>query len=164
MSIERPHPGRFGAQSVVFVHVVTPRAEMQAAIHSALTEISAALQVQDVAPSGPWFAHHHKVPTDTFDFDVCFPVKQEVTISGQLQMGAIPETEVVRTAFHGSYDGLPAAWSEFTSWIRTKGYKTREDSFEVYSIGPRETKEPGGWQTDLIAPLVESLGGKEQLV
>ena len=137
---------------------------MGQAIHSAIVEISRALQAQGVAPAGPWFAHHHRRPTDTFDFNVCFPIASAVALSGRLQTVAMPEQEVVRTAFHGDYDGLPTAWPEFVAWVAAQGYKVRDDFYEVYSIGPRETPEVSGWQTDLILPLQGGEAAKERVV
>ena len=164
MALERPHMGHFGGHEVVLVHVVTPRAEMGSAIHAALEEISAALQAQGVEPAGAWYAHHHRRPTDTFDFDVCFPVARAVVLSGRLEHADVPLMEVVRTAYHGGYEGLPAAWPEFHTWVEGKGHKVREDVFEVYARGPREEADPDGWHTDLVMPLAEPLAGKERIV
>ncbi len=163
MPIERPHVGRFGPFDVVLVHVETPRAAIQNAMRAALHEITTALEAQHVAPAGAWFAHHHRRPTDTFSFDVCFPVTQPLALSGNLQHALVPETEVVRTAYHGPYEGLPEAWPEFRSWIHSHGHKTRGDAFEVYSIEPREHPEPEAWQTDLLYPLVQGTAGRERV-
>lgn len=164
MPIERPHTGRLPARQVVYVPVLTPRAEMGQAIHAALTEISGTLQAQSVAPVGPWFAHHHRRPTETFEFAVCFPVSGTVELSGGLKAATLPEEHVVRTAFHGPYEGLPSAWPEFLDWVQKGGYAVRNDFYEVYSVGPREAKEPEAWQTDLILPLAEGEAGKERVV
>ena len=164
MPIEQPHLGRWKEQRVVLVHVLTPRAEIQSAMHAALAEISAALEAQGVSPARPWFVHHHRRPTDTFDFDVCFPVATSLALSGRWENAELPEQEVVRTAYHGPYEGLPAAWQEFVAWIEAHGHKTREDAFEVYSRGPREDRDPEAWQTDLLYPLMEGQVIKEQLV
>lgn len=164
MALERPHMGHFGGNEVVLVHVVTPRAEIGSAMTAAIGEITAALKAQGVEPAGAWYAHHHRRPTDTFDFDVCFPVTQPVALSGRLEHAAVPQMEVVRTAYHGGYEGLPSAWPEFHAWVKGKGHHVREDMFEVYAVGPREEQDPEGWHTDLIMPLAEPLAGKMRIV
>ena len=164
MALERPHMGHFGGHEVVLVHVVTPRAEMGTAIDAALEEITAALQAQRVEPASAWYAHHHRRPAETFDFDVCFPVSQPVALSGRLEHAAVPEMEVVRTAYHGGYEGLSSAWPEFHTWIKGKGHKVREEFYEVYAVGPREEPAPEAWHTDLIVPVAEPLAGKEAIV
>ena len=164
MAIERPHLGHFGGMRVVKVHVVTPRADIMQAMHSALEEISEALKTQNVTPAGGWFAHHYRRPTDTFDLDVCFPISEPLQLSGRLELEEIPEMEVIRTAHHGAYESLPNAWPEFLAWNSDHGYKVRADIFERYAVGPRQTQDPEGWHTDLICPLQESLAGKERLV
>lgn len=164
MAIERPHVGRLAAQQVVYVPVVTPRAEMGQAVQAALEEISEVFRAQQMAPAGPWFAHHHRRPTETFDFDVCFPVAGAVALGGRLHSASLPAMDVVRTAYHGPYEGLSSAWGEFIAWIEGQAYAVRKDFFEIYSIGPREAKEPEAWQTDLIFPLMEIESGKERLI
>ena len=164
MAVERPHLGHFGGHEVVLVHVVTPRAEMGAAIHSALEEITAALKAQGVEPAGPWYAHHHRRPTETFDFDVCFPVKEPVALSGRLERAEVPEVEVVRTAYHGGYEGLAPAWQEFHTWVEDRKHEVREEFYEVYAVGPGQEPAAEGWHTELIIPCSVPLTGKGNLV
>ena len=71
---------------------------------------------------------------------------------------------VVRTAYHGPYERLPQAWPQFLEWIKAHGHTTREDAFEVYSIGPRDNPDPDAWQTDLIYPLASDTAAKERVI
>lgn len=164
MSIETPHMGRFKAQQVVRIHVVTSREGMADAIHSAIAEITTALQLQGVAPCAPWFAFHHRRPTDSFDFDVCFPVSKEIAASGRLENASLPDFEVVRTAYHGPYEGLPTAWPEFHRWVERHHHRITDQAIEQYSRGPRDVADPGAWQTDLMFVLAEGEVSKERLV
>lgn len=154
--IETPQRATFGPMSVARLHVVTPREQIQQAMHSALDEISALLKEQGAPPTGPWFAHHHRKPTGTFDFDVCFPIAKPINPSGRVENGEIPATAVLRTVFRGNYDGLSRAWPEFVEWIEANGYKTREDAFEAYTVGPSEERDPANWQTEMNYPLADA--------
>lgn len=147
---------RFDEQQVLRIHVVSPRAEIQRAMGAAIHEITSALKEQGVTPSGPWFAHHHRRPTETFDFDVCFPVASPVQTSGRLENVAIPATEVVRTVYRGPYEGLVSAWPEFLKQLTAAGYNVRPDVFEVYLVGPAQTQDPEAWETGLNCPLAAS--------
>jgi effector-binding domain-containing protein len=60
---------------------------------------------------------------------------------------------VARTVYHGSYDGLAAAWGEFDAWIRANGHKPAEDLWEVYLVGPDFSTNPADWRTELARPL-----------
>jgi effector-binding domain-containing protein len=154
MLIETPTRAEFAARTVARIHVVTPRAEIQSAMHGAIHEIVAALKTQGIAPSGAWFAHHHRRPTETFDFDVCFPVSTPISPAGRVESADIPKTDVVRAVYRGPYERLPQAWPEFVHWITENGYKTRPDAFEVYTIGPQQDADPQHWQTEMNWPLV----------
>ena len=153
MPIDNPSRAGFETQTVASIHVVTPRQEIRSSMQAAIHEVSAALKAAGVSRSGPWFAHHHHRPTDTFDFDVCFPIRQPLLPSGRVANTEIPATEVLRTIHHGEYEGLPQAWQAFSDWISTSGFKTREDFFEVYTVGPQENADPSCWETELISPL-----------
>jgi effector-binding domain-containing protein len=153
MSIDKPYHTRFEAQTVARIHVVTPRQEIRSAMHAAIQEISAALKAAGVPRTGPWFAHHHRRPADTFDFDVCFPISKPLQHSGRVENAEIPAVEVLRTIHHGVYGGLPQAWQDFYDWISASGWKTREDIFEVYTVGPQDNDDPEGWKTELNSPV-----------
>ena len=155
MPIDTPYRARFQAQTVARIHVVTPRGEIRSAMPAAIHEISSALQAAGVPRAGPWFAHHHRQPTETFDFDVCFPITGPLQPTGRVASAEIPAAEVVRTVHHGAYDGLPQAWQDFTDWISANGVKTRGDMFEVYTVGPQANEGPDNYKTELNSPLVE---------
>ncbi|MDE3104373.1 MAG: GyrI-like domain-containing protein [Acidobacteriota bacterium] len=122
-------------------------------MQAALQEMSAGLQAQGVPPSGAWFAHHHRRPAETFDFDVCFPVATPLAPAGRVECITLPATEVVRTYYRGPYHQLPAAWPEFMQWIESNGIAVRDDIFEVYTVGPQQNPDPAQWQTEFNCPL-----------
>ncbi len=153
MPLDTPFRTRSPKQTVAFIHVVTPREEMQNAIPSALQELGAALRSQSIAPGGPWLAHHHRPPTDTFDFDACFPIDEPLAPSGRVQNGEIAETDVIRATYRGGYEGLPQAWLQFRQWIADNGYTTRGDAWEVYKSGPQQGRASEEWETELNYPL-----------
>jgi effector-binding domain-containing protein len=154
--IETPQKATFGAVSVARLHIVTPREQIQQSMHGALGEVTDLLKEQGIPVTGPWFAHHHRRPTDTFDFDVCFPIAGTIQPSGRVENGETPATEVLRTVYRGPYDGLPRAWPEFVEWIEANEYKTRGDAYEVYTVGPREESDPANWQTEMNYPLADA--------
>lgn len=141
------------SQKVAFLHVTVPRAEIAEAMHLGLDELSAALKSQGVAPTGPWFTHHLRRPTDTFDYRICFPVDQDVKPVGRVEMGALEAATVVRSVYSGDYQGLSAAWGEFVAWIETNDLKTREDLWERYLVGPESGASPQEWRTEMNLPL-----------
>ncbi len=64
------------------------------------------------------------------------PVASEVTANGRMEPGVWPAMKVVRTIYHGGYEGLPPAWREFMAWIESNDLKISPRRFgrDILSI------------------------------
>jgi effector-binding domain-containing protein len=151
--IDAPQIAESEDRATACISLVVPRTEIQAVMGPAIGEIYAALAAQGIAPAGPWFTHHRRRPTDTFDFDVCVPVASPVAAAGRVQPGRLAAARVARTVYHGPYQGLAAAWGEFRAWIEANGHTPRVDLWECYLVGPESTDDPAAWRTELNQPL-----------
>ena len=119
-----------------------------------LNEVHAALKAQGIEPAGPWFTHHLRRPTDTFDFEICVPVGVEIVPEGRVKPGVWPAMTVARTVYSGPYEGLGEAWGEFIDWIETQGREPAPDLWERYLAGPEAGCDAALWRTELNRPLV----------
>ena len=63
-------------QLTAVIHLTVPRAEISHVMGPAITEIMSTIAAQGATITGPCFSYHQKRPTDTFDFEVGFPVSQ----------------------------------------------------------------------------------------
>ena len=153
--IETPQVVETPAQLVAIIHIETPRSEMQHVMGPGIGAAMAAVKAQGIGPSGPWLAHHLKMTPEAFDFDICVPVSAPVTAVGRVKPGQLPALKVVRTVYHGSYEGLGHAWHEFARWTEANGYKTAGDLYECYVVGPESTPDPTKWRTELSCPVAE---------
>jgi len=151
--IEMPQITETADQLTAFIPLVVPRDEIQRVMGPSIREVYAAIAAQGIAPAGPWFTHHRRRPSDTFDFDVCVPVSTPVTEVGRVKPGRLPAARVARTLYTGPYEGLSAAWSEFCAWIEANGHTPREDLWECYLVGPESSPDPSTWRTELNRPL-----------
>jgi len=140
-------------QLVAKVHVTVPRSEIQKVMGPGLTEVHAALAAQKIPPTGPWLTHHLRMDPNVFDFEICVPVGKAVKPSGRVEPGTLPARRVVRTVYHGGYEGLGDAWGELMSWIGNEGHAVADDLWEVYAAGPETGPDPSGWRTELNKPL-----------
>jgi effector-binding domain-containing protein len=152
--IDPPQITETADQLIVSISLVVPRAEIQAVMGPAIREIYSALAAQGIAPAGPWFTHHRRRPTDTFDFAACVPVASPVAAAGRVQPGCLPAARVARTVYRGPYEGLGGAWGELCDWIEANGHVPREDLWECYVVGPESSHDPAAWRTELNRPLV----------
>lgn len=140
-------------QLTAVVHLTVPRAEISQVMGPAIAEIIAALAAQGIAPAGPCFSLHGKRPTDTFDFEVGFPVSRPIAPAGRVRMSKLPAARVARTTYSGGYDGLGAAWGEFCAWIESDGLAAQDSLWESYLSGPESSPDPDQWRTELNRPL-----------
>jgi effector-binding domain-containing protein len=135
------------------IHLTLPRTEIASVMGLAISEIMAAVNAQGLGLAGPCFSYHWKRPSETFDFEVGFPVSGPVTPTGRVKMSKLPATKVARTIYQGSYEGIGAAWGEFCDWVETEGLDAEESLWEIYLSGPESSPDPATWRTELNRPL-----------
>jgi effector-binding domain-containing protein len=152
--IETPTVIETPDQDVAMVHIETPRSKMQQVMGPGIVEVMSAVKAQRIGPTGPWFAHHLAITADAFDFDICVPVSAPVSAVGRVKPWRRPALTVVRTVYHGRYEGLGAAWHEFGAWIESNGLRTAGDLYECYKVGPESGPDPANWRTELSRPVL----------
>lgn len=140
-------------QLTAVIHLTVPRTEISTVMGAAISEVMSTLYAQGIAPVGPCFSYHLNRPTDIFDFEVGFPVLNPIKPSGRVKASKLPAAKVARTTYHGSYEGLGAAWCEFCTWIESHGYLAQDRLWECYSLGPESSPDPTQWCTELNRPL-----------
>lgn len=152
--LETPHIIHTGEQLTAVIHLTVSRAEISQVMGPAMAEVSSTLAAQGIAPAGPCFSYHLRIPTDSFDFEVGFPVKQPVTPAGRVKMSSLPAQKVARTVYHGGYEGLGPAWGELIAWVDGQGLEAQDRLWESYTSGPEASPDPAQWCTELNRPLV----------
>lgn len=153
--IDTPEITQSEARLIAYIPVTVPREEICHVMGPGIQELYATLGAQGLAPAGPWLTHHLRVPTDTFEFEICVPVAAPVTPTGRVQAGELRATRVARTVYHGPYEGLGDAWGEFMKWIEAEGLTPAPDLWEVYAVGPESSDNPADWRTELNRPLAD---------
>ena len=142
-------------QLTAIIPMIVPREEIQSVMGPGIQELLATIAAQGIAPAGPWFTHHLRRPTDTFDFEISIPVAAPVTAAGRVLPGQWPAMKVARTVYHGPYEGLGEAWGEFIEWIEANGHAPAPDLWECYLAGPESSPDPADWRTELNRPLTD---------
>ena len=151
--LDTPQVTETADQLTATIHLVIPQAEIRSVMGPSIREVFAALSAQGIAPAGPWFTHHRRRPSETFDLEVCVPVAAPVAVVGRVRPGSLPAARVARTVYQGPYEDLGAAWGELFDWIAANGLSPRADLWECYLVGPESGIEPGGYRTELNCPL-----------
>jgi effector-binding domain-containing protein len=153
--IETPRIVALKSQTTANIYQLVPRSQIQQEMGKALGELEATIQAQNIAVTGPWFTHHLQPPGEYFNFEVGFPVAAVVKASGRVQPGEWPAMSVVRTVYHGGYQGLGGAWGEFMEWIKKNDHNVTNEIWERYLLGPESGSDATAWETELNRPLIE---------
>lgn len=151
--IEDPQIVQTETQHTAALHLTIPCSEMRTVMGPGIAEVVAAVKAQGIEITGPLFTHHLIRPVETFDFEICFPVASPISPAGRVEPSQWPAMKVARTVYHGPYDGLPAAWGQFQSWITSQNLSQGTDLWERYLIGPHTSPDPATWRTELNRPL-----------
>lgn len=140
-------------EAAAVIRLTIPRGEMPSVFGPAVGELLVTLDNQGVEPVGAVFAHHLTLSPDNFDFELGIKVSSPIEAAGRVMPGSLPATKVARTVYTGPYEGLPSAWHEFEGWIDANGLEQAGSLWELYSLGPQSTPDPGQWRTELNRPL-----------
>lgn len=152
--LDTPSVIQITKQPTAVIHLVIPKDHIGTAMGPGLNELLSTIAAQGIKPAGPWFTHHFRITDDSWDFEISVPVTAAVTAQGRVKPGELPEMQVVRTVYQGSYEGLGSAWGDFLEWIRANGHKTAPDLYERYLAGPESGSDPANWRTELTKPLL----------
>ena len=153
--LETPRILQTDEQLTAIIHLRVPRAEIGEVMGPAMAEVSSVLAFQGIVPAGPCFSYHLRMPSDSFDFEVGYPVAREVKSTGRVRMSRLPAQRVVRTVYHGGYEGLGPAWGEFIAWIKGQELPAQNRLWESYLSGPEASLDPATWRTELNRPLMD---------
>jgi effector-binding domain-containing protein len=151
--LEPPQIAQTTSGPTAIIHLRVSQDEIQEVMGPTLQELIAEVRNQNITVTGPWFTHHLGRPSDGFDFEISVPVASPVRPAGRVKASERPAMKVARTVYHGGYEGLGNAWSEFLDWIDANGHTTTEDLWEVYAVGPESSEDPADYRTELIQPL-----------
>ncbi|WP_202978233.1 GyrI-like domain-containing protein [Mariprofundus erugo] len=135
------------------IHLIVPRDQIEMVMGPAIHEVIAVLARQKVTPCGPLFSWHRRRPSDTFDFEVGFPVTEPITPDGRVVMSRLPAARVARRLYQGDYAGLGAGWGALIGDVTKAGLSIQWNFWERYLSGPESDPDPANWRTELNLAL-----------
>jgi effector-binding domain-containing protein len=151
--IDTPEIVDLPEQKMAVIALNVPSSEIMTHMGPGIGELHATLAAQGITPVGPWFTHHHRAPTDTFDFEICLPVDTDVTPAGRVKPGKRPAMTVARTTYSGGYEGLGNGWGTFIRSLKDQGVATTDALWETYAVGPETGPDSSQYRTILSKPL-----------
>lgn len=155
-AIDDPVLVKLAAEPLAILPLVVPRAQIREVMGPGLAELRRVVADQRIAVTGPWFTHHLRMDPEVFDLEIGLPVVSPVVPAGRVRPGWQPACTVARTIYRGDYEGLPAAWGEFSAWIEAQGHVAADDLWERYVVGPEAGRDPAEWRTELVRRLARA--------
>lgn len=152
--IDKPQITQTKAQPAAVIRLAIPFVDMRKHVGPAIGEVLAHVKAQGIGPASAWHIYVHKLGGGQIDFEVGVPVTDPVKPAGRIQAGSLPAAKVARTIYHGPYEGIAAAWTEFSEWITKNGHKPGEAQWDVYLSGPESGSDSSKWRTQLNKPLL----------
>lgn len=143
------------AERIARISMVVPSTEIAQHMDPAMRELFSTVMAQGLTVTGPWFTHHRRRPTDTFDFDICVPVDRTLTPRGRVLPGERAQRRVARMIHEGPYEQLGASWARLGDWLIKKRLTPAPDLWERYLVGPEAVADPALYLTELNRPLSE---------
>lgn len=131
------------------IPLVIPGRDMPKYMDPAIQEVIKAITGQGSNIAGTMFSYHHRRPSDTFDFEIGFPVSKAIKPEGRVINSKLPAVKVVRSVYQGPYEGLAQAWPALQKWVRENGHGETGKFWESYLNNPDEVKSPSECRTEL---------------
>lgn len=133
--------------------------DMPRFMDGAFPALSAVMDENHIEPTGPAFSLHFRMPDETADLEVGFPVDKElfdeVLIGEDLRVtsSTLPADRLAAVSHIGSYELLADAWGSFLQWVEENGYSPALPFWEFYVTEPTPDMDPATLRTDLYVPL-----------
>jgi effector-binding domain-containing protein len=143
-------------QPTAVIHLLIPGRDMPKYMDPAIQEILKTLADQGMEPTGPMFSYHHRRPSDTFDFEIGFPIAKAIKPSGRVVNGTLPAEKVVRSVYQGPYEALGEAWLELQAWVREQKVPESGRFWERYLTNPNDVRDDKDHRTELNWVLGEN--------
>lgn len=136
-----------------------PMYEMASLMDGTFAHLAAALAEVGISPIGPAVALHHRMPVDTADIEVGFPIDrpltETLTLDSDLEVtgSVLPAGRVATVSHVGGYGGLADAWGAFTAACGERGEQLTYPFWELYVTEPSPDADPATMRTDLVSLL-----------
>lgn len=141
-------------QAAAVIRAEVFMAELRGVFDRAFPEIMRVAGEQSVAIAGPPFGFYPRMPTDTVEVVVGFPVASPIAAEGDVEPFELPGTRVITGVHVGPYEGLGRTYEELTAWARAEGHELGPAMWESYVSDPSAQPDPATWETKIAWPIL----------
>jgi len=135
------------------VRFEVPMAELREAFDRGFSAVAEAAQTQGVAIAGAPFGYYPRLPGDTVEVVVGFPVAAPITATEDVEPFELPGGRAVVGTHIGPYGTLERTYDELMAWTTAEGLTLAEGMWESYLSDPGAEPDPSTWRTLITWPL-----------
>ena len=140
-------------QPAAVLRAEVPMEDLRSVFDRGFREVMRVTEAQGIAITGPPFGFYPRMPSDTVEVAVGFPVSAEVTPDGDVTAFELPGGRVATGIHVGSYESLEASYRELMDWAAAEGHTLAGLMWESYLTDPAARPDPATWETRIIWPL-----------
>jgi effector-binding domain-containing protein len=142
------------AQPAAVIRAEVPMDQLPEVFGRGFAAVAEAAGAQGVAITGPPFGFYPRMPAETVEVVVGFPVAGPIAAQGEVVPFELPGGRVVTGTHVGPYDTLTNTYEELTAWTQAEGLTLAEGMWESYLSDPSAEPDPATWRTQVVWPLV----------
>jgi len=153
--MEAPQKKRCDAQTVISIRHTGSHDDIPKVYHQ-LYEWARQHGVKVTGPGLTIFTNSpSKLDSETAEFEVCLPVETPPEPEGEVSVKELPACTVALVEVKGSYDEIPAHYSELLAWLSVEGWEIMGPPREVYIKHPdaHGAGDPGEFVTEIQFPI-----------
>jgi effector-binding domain-containing protein len=140
-------------QPAAVMHAEVPIAHLRTVFDRGFGEVMRVIRAQRVDVTGPPFGFYPRMPTDTVEVLVGFPVSRPITPDGDVTPFELPGGRVVTGMHVGPYERLERSYAELTKWAAAERHALAPGMWESYLSDPGQEPDVERWQTKITWPL-----------
>jgi effector-binding domain-containing protein len=129
-----------------------PMAELKETFDTGFSQVMHAITEQGATMAGPPFGYYHRMPRETVDVSIGFPVSTAVQ-AGDVEPFDLPGGRAVVVTHVGPYEDLESTYGELMAWVQSEGLKLAKGMWEQYLSDPATEPDPATWRTLIVWPL-----------
>jgi effector-binding domain-containing protein len=141
-------PERYAAT----VHMVVPHYEDEGMAWNMMGECK-----EPLIPADPCYAIAEflddEFKEENVEIVVSMAVKGKYQDTEHVKFKTLPAVKVASCIIKGSYDQMGEAYATVASWIKANGHKMNGPMFNIYHVGPAQTKNPEEYVTEACFPI-----------
>lgn len=143
------------SQTVIMVLDSAGPAEYGSVMERAYTDLYGFLGSNKLVQKGNPFATYLRWDSVTMFsvMNICIPVEVVTKGKGRIQVSTIPEQNVVRAIYFGSYSKMEPAYRAVAQYIKDAGKIETGGPSEIYITSPMIEKDTSKWETHIVFPV-----------